>query len=160
MCLSLIDIKKTKQLQKKPGTFIAYKVYKLRNGELSPPYQKGVITRPGTIVAKKWISTGTCGVFINATRPLTKQEIKSREVSYGIHVFSTKRGAGAICNLGGYTFPRVIVPVVCHYKNVRAIGKFKRFSGAKGAQSIVLTKIEITQEDWDKAVKGDTQCAS
>lgn len=69
-------------------------------------------------------------------------------INYGIHVYPNRTTAVRVKRESMVNEP-VVVPVVCKWKNLRAVGT----DNSSRRKSMVFTKVEITQETWDRILK-------
>ena len=110
---------------------ICYKVYEVVIDRLWSVYMHAPIYSAGVVLSDR------------SSTEITSEEQSSLEVNNGIHVYLEEKD----CHGGLMQFYRV-VPVQCKLEDLVAIGEFD------GTKSAVFTKVEITKEEWNKAVNG------
>lgn len=71
---------------------------------------------------------------------------------YGIHVFLEEEGY--------QTFKEeVAVKVICKLEDLIAVGNDYVIDGIVPPQQAIFSKVELTQEEWDKAVNADSEAS-
>lgn len=134
MCLD-IDDTLTKKLRRKGDCVICYKYFSVMGDRVFSPFME----RP-LFLQRGWYISNREHI------KLDEAETENLQVSYGVHVFLSKRSClESLKNEGNCS---IAVPCKCYKKHLVAAGTFDEYYN-----SAVYMRVKISQKDIDKAME-------